>query len=297
MDKRDHYIKRCVGLPGDSLQIKNRQLFINGKAVENPDNLQYIYHVESKNALNESSFTKWGISVEDQFKEDQSTGSKLIILNEEQASNLRNMDNSVIAEPTMDYIVTIPNDYRPQILFDKYGIDNANFRGQINQGKLYLSLTDEQANKLRVDSMLSVKQTEINQERLFPHDPKNFPGWTIDNFGPIYIPKAGTTVKISPANISLYERVINVYEENDLEVKGGKVYINGQPASEYTFKMDYYWMMGDNRHNSEDSRVWGFVPMDHVVGRPLFIWFALREGTLSKGINWSRIGLVNRHLE
>ena len=297
VDKRDHYIKRCVGLPGDSLQIVNRQLYINGDAVENPSNLQYIYYVKSKNGLNDENFTVWGISEEDQFKTDDGTGSRLMILNEEQANKIKGLDPSIIADPTMDYIVTPANGYNPQVFFPKHSIDNSNFRGQLPKGKLYLSLTDAQAASLKTDSLLSVKNQEISDKRLFPHDPKNFPGWTVDNFGPIYIPKAGATVKISLENISLYERIINVYEENNLEVKGNKIFINGQEANEYTFKMDYYWMMGDNRHNSEDARVWGFVPMDHIVGRPLFIWFALREGTLAKGINWSRIGLVNRHLK
>ncbi len=297
VDKRDHYIKRCVGLPGDSIQIINRQLYINGEAVENPKNIQYIYHVKAENGLNEERFTEWGVSEEDRLTTDPTTGSRLLIMNEGQAENLRSLDPNIVAEPTMEYLVTLPNGYSPQILFNKYGIDNANFRYQISEGRLYLSLTDDQANSLRTDSLLSVRNHELNPLRLFPHDPEHFPNWTVDNFGPVYIPKAGATVKISPENIALYERIINVYEENDFEIKNGKIFINGQETDEYTFKMDYYWMMGDNRHNSEDARVWGFVPMDHIVGRPLFIWFALREGTISKGINWRRIGLVGRHLE
>lgn len=297
VDKRDHYIKRCVGLPGDSLQIKNRKLYINGKPVESPDNLQYIYHVKAENGLNDDKFTVWGISEEDQFKSDPNSGSRLVILNEGQAGKLRDLDPSIVVAPTMDYVVTVPNGYPLNMLLSQYSIDEANLRGEISPGRLYISMTDDQASNLRKDTLLSVIQREINPERLFPHDPKHFPGWTIDNFGPIYIPKAGETVKISPSNIALYERIIDVYEGNDYEKKNGKIFINGKETTEYTFKMDYFWMMGDNRHNSEDSRVWGFVPMDHVVGRPLFIWFSLREGTLSKGINWGRIGLVGRHLK
>ncbi|MCU0348618.1 MAG: signal peptidase I [Saprospiraceae bacterium] len=124
---------------------------------------------------------------------------------------------------------------------------------------------------------------------LFPHDEANFPGWANDNYGPVYIPKKGATVAISPKNISLYRRVITIYEGNKLEVKGDKIFINGQEASSYTFKMNYYWMMGDNRHNSEDSRVWGFVPEDHIVGKPLFIWFSTKNGSIANGINWSRL--------
>jgi signal peptidase I len=103
------------------------------------------------------------------------------------------------------------------------------------------------------------------------------------------MPKAGVTIKIDTANIAVYKRVIGVYENNKLEVVNGKIMINGKAATEYTFKQNYYWAMGDNRHNSEDSRMWGFVPEDHIVGKPLFIWFSTKEGSMSKGINWNRI--------
>ncbi len=113
--------------------------------------------------------------------------------------------------------------------------------------------------------------------------------WTVDDFGPIWIPKKGETVTLTKENIEQFRRVISVFEENDLVEKNGKFIINGQETSTYTFQLDYYWMMGDNRHNSEDSRVWGFVPETHIVGKPLFIWFSTKEGNMFNGINWSRI--------
>ncbi len=235
VDKKDHYVKRCIGVAGDSLQIIDRQVYINGQPAVNPKHMQFFYLVKSQNGkLNTSKFADWGISSQDvmNMREPNSWG---MWLGADQVEKLKKLDSGI----------TIEN-------FD-------------------MSLFSR------------------NPKRLFPHDPKHFPGWTVDNYGPIYIPKKGQTVKISPESIALYERIINVYEDNDLEYKDGKIFINGKEANEYTFKMDYYWMMGDNRHNSEDSRVWGFVPEDHIVGKPLFLFFSTREGQMSKGINWDRI--------
>ncbi|MCA9006988.1 MAG: hypothetical protein KDA70_17050, partial [Planctomycetaceae bacterium] len=141
---------------------------------------------------------------------------------------------------------------------------------------------------LKADSSLVI-QPYNDTERLFPHDPEHWPFQNVDNYGPIWVPKKGVTVDLRPDNIAMFRRIIQVYEGNDFAEKDGQYIINGQPATTYTFKQDYFWMMGDNRHNSEDSRVWGYVPHDHVVGKPLFIWFSLKEGTMSKGINWNRI--------
>lgn len=122
----------------------------------------------------------------------------------------------------------------------------------------------------------------------FPGDATNFK-WNVDNYGPLWIPKKGATVKLTPQNISLYKRVIVAYEGNTLELKGNSFIINGQPADSYTFKQDYYWMMGDNRHNSADSRSWGYVPADHIVGKPLFIWMSLRNNDPKQGIRTDRL--------
>ncbi len=232
MDKKDHYIKRCVGIAGDEIEIKDRQLFVNGAKAENPTKLQYNYVVNT---------TKVGLKAKlidlDIFKGDLDyhlQKDKVFALNNQQVESLKTWDPNIIIERD-------PN------------------------------------------------QTITDGMRYYPHDPKNFGTWSNDNFGPVKIPAAGESIVLTPKNIALYDRAIRVYEGNELSVKDGRVFINGQQTTSYTFKQDYYWMMGDNRHNSEDSRIWGFVPADHIVGKPLFIWFSTQDGSIFNGIRWRRL--------
>ncbi len=229
MDKKDHYIKRCVAIPGDSVQIRDRLLLINGKPADNPSKLEYMYTVTAPPGINTRNFSKWGISTED------AVAPSIYILTEEQRQKIQALDSNISIEH------------------------------------------------------LDIGRLDANPMKIFPSDPEHFPNWTVDNFGPLWVPKKGVTINIDLNNLALYQRIIGVYEGNELRIADNKIFINGKESNTYTFKMNYYWMMGDNRHNSEDSRVWGFVPEDHVVGKPLFIWFSLKEGQLSKGINWNRI--------
>jgi signal peptidase I len=226
VDKKDHYIKRCVAIAGDVLQIKDRQIFINGVASPMPEMVQFKYQIP--NFENDSRLDEIGVNLSDTDAESMRP-IKFYSLNQAEISKIKEMGYSPIVAPQ---------------------------------------------NEVRYD--------------IFPFDTAHYK-WTVDNYGPLTIPKQGMKVQLTPENICIYRRVISVYEGNKLEEKADGFYINGAKTNEYTVKMNYYWAMGDNRHNSEDSRFWGFVPEDHIVGKPLFIWFSTKHGNMTEGINWKRI--------
>lgn len=237
IDKKSNYVKRCVGIPGDSLSIKDGYVFINGKKLILPERAkpQYSYAV----ALD----GKTSIDFEPLLKE----------LN----VNL---------------------------------VDVLGFKDQEKRDTLYFAaLTDASAERLRNTAGVTNVKRQIskgNDNAIFPHINK----WNQDNFGPIYIPEAGKTVALTNESLPFYKEIITNYEGNTLQLDGSKFLINGKPATTYTFKQNYYWMMGDNRHNSEDSRYWGYVPENHIVGKPVFIWMSW--DTNGKGINkirWDRV--------
>lgn len=238
VDKKSNYVKRCVAVAGDSLQIINGDVYINGKLSEYPQRtrLQYHYLVEPDATYN-------------------------------------GLQNFVIKNDVTEYYVT-------------------------NDGKIILNLTNDLAEKLR--SNMRIKKVEkiidsakVYNKEIFPHNPQY--QWSKDNFGPIYIPEKGKTVKLDEKSLPFYKRIIEEYEHNTLKVEGDKIYINDQLSDSYTFKQNYYWMMGDNRDNSEDARFWGYVPFDHVVGKPTFIWFSVEQYNPNnpkgffKRIRWERV--------
>ena len=240
IDKKTNLVKRCVAIAGDTLEIRDGYVYIDGKKNVLPDRteLQFSYEVKLKEG--------------------------------------KGFDQSI---------------YR--VLQSRYNITD----GIYNTGnRIIIPAASEKAvaafknhpSVASLERIVTPKGTEGSN--LFPHDP-NY-DWSIDNFGPLYIPKAGTTTPLTIENLPIYKRLITEYEGNTLSVNGNQILINGSPANSYTFKQDYYWMMGDNRHNSIDARRWGFVPYNHVVGKPVFIWMSIdnfNDGLKNWKIRWDRV--------
>ncbi|MBN1413826.1 MAG: S26 family signal peptidase [Bacteroidales bacterium] len=236
VDKRDNYIKRCVAIPGDTLQIIRGKVYTNGKPQKEIPGIQFEYYV---------------------FVEGQSISPRVL-------NRMDIYETSII--PGTPHITA--------------------------------RMTDENVRKIK--SFKNVKEVQryyddtydyARSYNYFPSDSSY--QWTLDQFGPLYIPAKGSTIDLNTGNLPLYERIIRYYEKNEMEIRDGKIYINGTETDRYTFKMDYYWMMGDNRHSSLDSRFWGFVPEDHIIGRPRFVWLSIdKNKPFPKRIRWKRMLMI-----
>ena len=298
---KENYIKRCVGIPGDVLHIKNAQLYVNGRPALNPPDMQhrYIIYAKPNQSLKncEAEFLELG------FRRPVAHANRALIQEEGgQNANLY----LVGADAGNPYSDTFVVDSLNRALWVTSMPDHL-----VEQVKALNCVADVKKAPFNVHEHYGVKNPPqfvldneaytldaLRQQHLV-HYPKNyrdgnfvthpelipFKDWNLDNMGPFRVPKKGMSLRITPQNLPLYSRVIEVYEDaGTTRIAGNQVYLDDKPLNEYTFEMDYYWMMGDNRHNSEDSRYWGFVPEDHIVGKPLFVLISI-EG----GVRWSRI--------
>ena len=286
IDKKSNYVKRCVGIPGDTLEVVNGFVHINGKQSILPERAktQYVHYAYNAKGVSSRKLNIEGIK-------DFTRKYRIENITQQSYDEILPYIHGRISNDINNFIVITPPAGLPPKLIGQLRLRVK----EILEPSKELVLTIAEAallnEKQLFDSLVrKVSRVKTPNTSIFPN---SLPyDWNEDNFGPIVLPKAGATVNLNEGNLPLYKKIIREYENNSLDLQDGRILINGKEVSSYTFDQDYYWMMGDNRHRSEDSRYWGFVPENHIVGKPVLVWFSIEginDGIRNWRIRWDRV--------
>ena len=286
IDKKSNYVKRCVAIPGDTLEIIDGIIHINGEQTVLPDRAKPLYGY--------TAYSKTGISARELIKQGiKDLNRRFRIENDitqQQLNALFANNINVIRQGDMLIAITGSRGI-PRSLIRKERLRVTELRETKKTVFLTIDEANSLTNNISLDSLVrNINQTKTYNTNFFPNDIRY--NWNEDNFGPIVMPKQGITVVMTRENIALYKKLIRDYENKSLEEINGTYYIDGKATDTYTFEKDYFWMMGDNRHRSEDSRFWGFVPDNHIVGKPIFIWMSIdgiNDGISNWKVRWDRV--------
>ena len=286
IDKKSNYVKRCVGIPGDTLEIRDGIVFINNKKNKLPEwaKIQHTYTVYNNEGVSSKKLLKYGIN---DFE-------RIYPIKNITQSSFNAIMPYIISRrgnTVEDFSVITPAKGLPLKIVKKYGLEVS----ELLSKKKIINTTLEKVLRLKknekFDSIVrNISKIKTPNESFFPN--RITFDWNEDNFGPILIPKKGAQIKLNKSTYPLYKKIIEEYEGNKVIKSNGGFSVNNKLVKTYTFKQDYYWMMGDNRHRSEDSRFWGFVPENHVMGKPVFIWMSIdgfNDGFRNWKIRWDRL--------